>query len=652
MASDFRKLLLWSGVFLALGAGAPADEDNLLAHWSFDESGGALVRDMTGNGHDGRIVGGLERVAGVSGSALAFVGERDAYVRIANPGTLDLTEALTIELWLQRTDTGTLWDAIVCNGDGGKGYQLFLGERQQAPYFYLNTESTGYGAVGGKYLPMGEWVHIAAVYDASAKQTRLYQDGVLTGSAPFEGAITDFPEEFFLGRAHRFNAFRGLLDEVRIHARALSAEEIAASHRHLAADKPATAEPMVCFENLQARVEDGKVVFRFAKTEAYLSTDAGNTTDTVVSIYRNDHRRNDTNPGVRSGTLLFRGTLSGEDSRWYEYVDDTPREGGRTYYYWAAPDESNLRAYPARIRQYHPEIWWSPARIDAEIDRLAEEFPGRVHVETIGQSALGRPLRALFVGNGERRIVLVGAVHVSESGPELILSAVERLLRETPELLDHVGLAALPCASLDERQRFLDTGYPLYLRKNANGVDINRNFPAWWETVTGAGTMSTDNPESETYRGSAAGSEPETKALMGLVERANPVALFSFHSIGSICNAAFLHSRYAVENVDDDYRAGCEAISRAYAEGMYPGEHGRYYSLEPVGSQGSLPTWTYATFGVPAFDLELDHYEKPREVVYADAVSVELMEEFQVRHQKGIENLIREIIAGRILLAQ
>lgn len=61
------------------------------------------------------------------------------------------------------------------------------------------------------------------------------------------------------------------------------------------------------------------------------------------------------------------------------------------------------------------------------------------------------------------------------------------------------------------------------LRKNSNGVDINRNFDVQWSS-------SSDNPLSPEYRGPNAGSEAETMLLMALNVAHRPHIFVDMHA--------------------------------------------------------------------------------------------------------------------------
>ena len=103
----------------------------------------------------------------------------------------------------------------------------------------VNNQTTGihYAFTGGARgwqaantateLPFGEWNHVAATYDTNVGAL-VYLNGVGDASNPDTGGIVTNDMPLLLGdnpeAAGRF--FDGMLDEIKIYNRALSAEEI------------------------------------------------------------------------------------------------------------------------------------------------------------------------------------------------------------------------------------------------------------------------------------------------------------------------------------------------------------------------------------------------------------------------------------------
>ena len=80
-------------------------------------------------------------------------------------------------------------------------------------------------AFGVASVPVGEWTHLATTFDGSV--VRLYVNGVLVGSAPAVGALAASAGALRIGgNAVWAEWFAGVIDEVRVYERPLSAAEI------------------------------------------------------------------------------------------------------------------------------------------------------------------------------------------------------------------------------------------------------------------------------------------------------------------------------------------------------------------------------------------------------------------------------------------
>ncbi|HEY3016989.1 MAG TPA: M14 family zinc carboxypeptidase [Nocardioides sp.] len=124
----------------------------------------------------------------------------------------------------------------------------------------------------------------------------------------------------------------------------------------------------------------------------------------------------------------------------------------------------------------------------------------------IGHSVRGRPIIAWHLGQpGRPKAVVFAAMHGDETAPRQILFA---LVDGAP--VHGVDLWVVPTYNPD--------GVARGTRKNAHGVDLNRNFPYSWRDLDGA---------YESGPGPA--SEPETKAVIGFLRRVRPHWIVSFH---------------------------------------------------------------------------------------------------------------------------
>lgn len=181
------------------------------------------------------------------------------------------------------------------------------------------------------------------------------------------------------------------------------------------------------------------------------------------------------------------------------------------------------------------------------------------------RSANGLPIPAYEFGTSGPQVLILGGVHGDEhEGVEASLGLLQRWSQSYPFRLRTV---LVPALNMD--------GVLRHQRQNGNGVDLNRN-------------MATNDwsPEVKSPRynpGPAANSEPETRALIGLIERLKPVFILS------------LHSWHPVLNINGDCRAEAGAIAQRTGYRIdesigypTPGCLGTYCGLER-----DMPTLTY-----------------------------------------------------------
>jgi hypothetical protein len=197
----------------------------LVAAYSFDEGAGSTVTDMSGNGHTGTINGAVWVTGGRFGQALSFDGTND-WVTVDDANDLDLTTGMTVSAWVNPT-VSTKWRTVILKEQtNGLAYALYGNDNSPRPAAYVNTGRNDLAARGVAALPTNTWTHLSATYDGAS--LRLYVNGVQVGSRSVSGAIVASSSPLRIGGNAVWGDefFAGLIDEVRIYDRALSASEI------------------------------------------------------------------------------------------------------------------------------------------------------------------------------------------------------------------------------------------------------------------------------------------------------------------------------------------------------------------------------------------------------------------------------------------
>ncbi len=196
---------------------------SLVAAYSFGEGSGSAVADGSGRGNVGVVSGAGWSVAGRFGSALSFDGVND-WVTVADAGSLDLSSALTVEAWVRPSRLGGWRTVAFKERPGGVVYGLYGDQAGGRPLgqVFIGGERN---AVGSASLPLNVWSHLATTFDGSV--VRLYVNGALAGSSSVSGAMAASSGPLRIGGNSVWGEwFAGLIDEVRVYNRALSAAEI------------------------------------------------------------------------------------------------------------------------------------------------------------------------------------------------------------------------------------------------------------------------------------------------------------------------------------------------------------------------------------------------------------------------------------------
>ena len=210
----------------------PQFPPGLVAGYRLDEGAGAVTADISGNNATGTLVNAATWTTGRYGGAVSFDGTN--YVELGNPVPLRLTGSMTLSAWINIAANPDDDGAIVAKS-GGDGWQLKTSLDTGVRTAAIQISSDGSDSIqrySASVLTVGNWYHIAGVYDAAARTLDIYVNGVLgngdlTGpvpaaqfDAPFNVNIAQRPDE-----PEAFN-FLGRIDEVHIFNRALTAAEV------------------------------------------------------------------------------------------------------------------------------------------------------------------------------------------------------------------------------------------------------------------------------------------------------------------------------------------------------------------------------------------------------------------------------------------
>jgi T5SS/PEP-CTERM-associated repeat protein len=206
---------------LALSNFQPGVDPSLIAHWDA-ESGAA---DVTGNGHDGTFIGNAATTPdGPFGNAFSLDGNGD-YINVGDELDMGASD-YTLSAWVKGDPTMNGWARIFDKGHAS-GYEL--GRTDHSPAIGATHLNSNAFLSSSTDLIDNTWHHVTVVKDGNT--LTVYADGIaqntdIASAAPQGNSLPLYigfnPGEGFPGY------WKGQLDELKVHNRALSHAEVAA----------------------------------------------------------------------------------------------------------------------------------------------------------------------------------------------------------------------------------------------------------------------------------------------------------------------------------------------------------------------------------------------------------------------------------------
>ncbi len=226
-------------------AAAAASAPGLLGHWRFEQGRGDVLEDSSGNGNTGDMLGS-EWAKGDFGTALHFTGT-DSCAAVPQLSGLDGSNELTVEAWVLWEAGGRYPNILTAGQWSPGGFMIFVsGQQLLVPH---GPARSGAGE------PAPPWQEISAPLVSSFEMREMVPPGGYVqaardhdvrerteggfGQVGLSGRLPGRPGQIGQWGGGQ-SCHKGLIDEVKIFNRALSAEEVQASY---AAESPQRTAP-------------------------------------------------------------------------------------------------------------------------------------------------------------------------------------------------------------------------------------------------------------------------------------------------------------------------------------------------------------------------------------------------------------------------
>ncbi|WP_338042351.1 M14 family metallocarboxypeptidase [Paenibacillus alba] len=272
-----------------------------------------------------------------------------------------------------------------------------------------------------------------------------------------------------------------------------------------------------------------------------------------------------------------------------------------------------------------------------ELHRLGKIYPF-LQVGVMGESVMGKSIPALRIGQGARELHIQAAIHANEwITTPLIMQFVEDLAcsyargtawhgSNVRRLLSEYSLWVVPMVNPDgvelvlqgveehpHREQLLEwNGGSLDFsgwKANIRGVDLNDQFPAYWEEEAARRVQLGPGPRD--YGGEAPLTEPEAAAMVRFTEIHPFEIVVALHTQG--------------REIYWNYRGYEPPESEMYAERLSLA--GNYQAVKLSDSDAGYKDWFIQQFRKPGFTVEVGCGENPLPVesfasLYAELVPI------------------------------
>lgn len=267
-------------------------------------------------------------------------------------------------------------------------------------------------------------------------------------------------------------------------------------------------------------------------------------------------------------------------------------------------------------------ILWSSDVLDCVIDGLISRYPF-LRSRIVGRSAMGKPLYALTIGHGPRKLLYNATHHANEwlTTPILLRFAEDlssayardSLLHNIPatEILKKARFVLVPCVNPDgmdlvsgflsegsvyEKTKeisksYADIPFPGGWKANIRGVDLNLQYPAAWERARDIkSAQGYTSPAPRDYVGTAPLTQPEARAMARLTELISPDRILAYHTQGAVIYPNFM---------DFDPPGGMILAWRLAAASGYD-----VTRTPPESAYAGYKDWFIQTYNRPGYTIE------------------------------------------------
>jgi hypothetical protein len=191
--------------------------DKLVAHFALDNELLSTAK-----------IGDVERVAGMIGNAVRFKG--GACVQFSDRGDFERTDAFSFGAWINASSAGCVLSKTI-DAEDMRGFDVTLRKNKAIVNLVHQWNRNAIQITTRSTIPSRQWQHLMVTYDGSSRATgvRVYLDGLLQPVEINRDTLSKSirnDQPLRLGQRQASASFSGMIDDVRLYAKGLSASEV------------------------------------------------------------------------------------------------------------------------------------------------------------------------------------------------------------------------------------------------------------------------------------------------------------------------------------------------------------------------------------------------------------------------------------------
>jgi len=229
-AATAAQFAAWNKAKRATAGAKPAvSSEGLYGYWPFEETGSAVT--SAGGELPSGALKGATRGKGKAGKGLDIRGNK--YADLGNVADFERDKPFSYGAWV-NVRSGNRGSAILARMNDGKAYQgfdLYVSGDRLIAHLINSWPNNALKVETKQKIKINAWQHVMVTYDGSSKVAgvKIYLNGksspLKTHNNSLSGTIrTDVP--LLVGRRSPGSPYNGLVDDVRIYTRTLSAGEV------------------------------------------------------------------------------------------------------------------------------------------------------------------------------------------------------------------------------------------------------------------------------------------------------------------------------------------------------------------------------------------------------------------------------------------